>query len=316
MKQARQRGQKRDSVTLIGFGNWGTALASALWKAKIPIREIVVRRLRASDEKLARRFGARLVTLEAVGKRAATLDAEIVWICTPDAAIAAMAAMLAERWEKTGRGKAKRPVVLHSSGALASTELASVRDAGASVASVHPMMSFPRRVGAMGEVVSLRSVPFAMEGDARAIRAARRVVRELGGEPFAICTEDKTMYHAFGTFASPLVTALLMAAVQVGDAAGLAQADAMRRMRPMVEQTVANFFTNGPAKSLSGPVARGDGLTVQRHLTALETQREWKEIYRALQSFAVSALPGKEKRAMREILAESGASRARRNKAR
>ena len=287
-------------VTLIGLGNWGTALASALDAAKIPVRAIVVRKIRAEDRRLAKKYGAELRTLAGVARNAAKLEAEIFWICTPDAAIAATAAALVRQgWI------ARKPVVLHSSGALASTELAAAREAGASVASVHPMMSFPRRVGATDDAVSLRGVPFALEGDARAVRMARRVVRALGGEPFAIRTEDKAMYHAFGAFASPLVTALLTAAVKTGEAAGLSQADAMRRMRPMVERTVEKFFAHGPAKSLSGPVARGDAATVARHLAALRllTQGELLEIYCALQRFAVEALPGKNKAALGRVLA-------------
>jgi len=294
-KKAGQGGT--ESIALIGFGNWGTALAAGLCKAGIPVHEIVVRRLQDSDRRRARKLCAQLVTLAGEGRYAAKLDADILWICTPDAAIATTAAALARR----GLGRS-RPIVLHSSGALASTELAAVREAGASVASVHPLMSFPRRVAA-----SLEHVPFAVEGDARAVRAATRIVRKIGGEAFSIRTEDKTIYHAFGAFASPLVTALLTASLAAGRAAGLSQTDAMRRMQPIVERTVANFFVQGAAKSLSGPVARGDVATVARHLAALEAQpelAELREIYRALQTFAVTALPGKQKAALRKVLCD------------
>lgn len=291
--RAKSAGQKRECITLIGLGNWGTALASALFAAEIPIQEIVVRRLGNSGRRLAQKYGARLVTL-----RQATLDTEIIWICTPDAAIAKTAAALAKRGLLE-----KRQVVLHSSGALSSMELAAVRHAGASTASLHPLMSFPRRVGMKDAAASLRGVPFALEGDALAVRAAKRVVRKVGGDAFAIRTEDKALYHAYGAFASPLVTALLTAAVKTGRAAGLSQADAMRRMRPIVERTVENFFRHGPQKSLSGPVARGDAATVARHLAALRQHQGLLRIYRELQGFAVEALPGKNKAALRKVLA-------------
>ena len=290
--QVRTIQQKRDCITLIGLGNWGTALASALFSARIPIEAIVVRKLREGDRKLAQKYGARIVPF-----RQARLDAEIVWICTPDSAIAKTAAALAKRGLLE-----KSQVVLHSSGALTSTELAAARHAGASVASVHPLMSFPQRVGMKDAAASLRGVPFALEGDARAIRVATRILRKLGGEPFAIRTRNKAMYHAFGAFASPLVTALLTAALKTGRAAGLSQADAMRRMQPMVERTIENFFVHGAGKSLSGPVARGDAATVERHLAALGHTRVLLEIYRALQNFTVDALPGKNKAALRKVL--------------
>lgn len=298
-ERVKSAGQEWDGITLIGPGNWGTALASALFAVGIPIDEIVVRKLRDGNRRLAQKYGARLETL-----KSAKLDAEIIWICTPDAAIAKTAAALA----KQGLLE-KGQVVLHSSGVLASTELAAVRDAGASVASVHPLMSFPQRVGARDKTVSLRGVPFAMEGDARAVRMARRVVRALGGDAYTIRTQDKPLYHAFGAFASPLVTALLTAAVKTGCAAGISQADAIRRMQPIVERTVANFFAHGPRKSLSGPVARGDVATVERHLAALLQHQELLEIYRALQNFSVESLPGKNKKALRKMLAGEDGSK-------
>ncbi len=110
------------------------------------------------------------------------------------------------------------------------------------------------------------------------------------------------MYHAFATFYSPLVTTLLTAAQTAGRAAGLSKSETARWMRPIVERTVENFFREGAAQSLSGPVARGDTATVARHLAVLQAQPELREMYRALQSFAVTALPGKQKSELRKIL--------------
>ncbi len=302
---AQKSGAGNEGVTLVGLGNWGTALASALFAAGIPIREIVVRTLREPDHRLAKQWKTRLVTLEGVGRSAvklgAKLDAPVLWICTPDAEIARTAAALARHGIKNSH-----PVVLHSSGALASLELAALRDAGASLASAHPLMSFPNRTSFPNRVAaSLAGVPFAIEGEARAVRVARRLVRQLGGEPFSLRAEDKAMYHAYATFTSPLVTALLTAAQAAGVAAGLSKAEAARRMRPIVERTVENFFREGVAQSLSGPVARGDAATVARHLAVLKPNPSLQEIYRALQAFAVTALPGKRKPELRKILKRS-----------
>jgi predicted short-subunit dehydrogenase-like oxidoreductase (DUF2520 family) len=40
---------------------------------------------------------------------------------------------------------------------------------------------------------------------------------------------------------------------------------------PLVRATVENVFELGPAAALTGPVARGDAATVERHLTALDS---------------------------------------------
>ena len=280
-------------VTLIGYGNWGTALAFALHGGGIPLSEIVVRKLRRGGE--TEKSAARLTVLAD-----AKLDADVFWICTPDSAIAGVAEQLAKALDH--RSRRSRPIVFHSSGALASTELAALRAAGASVASVHPLMTFPRRAIAPSSRKRLVGVSFAIEGDVRASRAARKLVHALGAEPFPLAIEHKPLYHAFGAFASPMLVALLSAAVETGVAAGFTPAQARRRMRPIVERTLLNFFTQGPKKSFSGPIARGDAATVARHLDALRQHPRLLAIYGELARFALDALPAQNEEQIRKLL--------------
>ena len=67
---------------------------------------------------------------------AARADADIIWICHTDDALAETAKLLARKpgW----RGK----IMFHSSGALSSDVLAPLKRKGASTASLHPMMTF------------------------------------------------------------------------------------------------------------------------------------------------------------------------------
>lgn len=293
------------SITLIGLGNWGTALALALHAAGISVREVVVRNRRASDRRMSEKIGARLTTLQH-----SRLDADILWICTPDTRIAETAQDLAHRVAQLRRTAASartprlqqkpaRPIVLHSSGALPSAELSALRTVGASLASVHPLMTFPRKNVAH---ISLAGVPFAVEGDARACREARKLVCALGGEAFVLRAENKPLYHSFGAFASPLILALLTAATEAGVAAGLSPKDARRRMRPIAESTIRNFFADGPDKSFSGPIARGDAATIARHLDALRPHPKLANIYRELSRFALTSLPARNRMQMERLL--------------
>lgn len=231
----------------------------------------------------------------------AALAADVLWICTPDAAIASVADQLVSTLAHTSRRKP--PIVFHSSGALASTELAALQTIGASVASVHPLMTFPKRsLSRAKQPHQLVHVPFAIEGDPRACHAARKLVRAIGGEAFTLSPKNKPLYHAFGAFASPLLVALLTAAMETGVAAGFTQEQARRRMRPIVERTVLNFFANGPDKSFSGPIARGDAATVARHLEDLRSHPRLLSTYRELVRFALDSLPAQNKKQIRELL--------------
>ncbi len=165
----------------------------------------------------------------------------------PDREIAKAAGEMADA------SKWKGKVAFHSSGALASDELCVTSRRGAAVASVHPMMTFVTRLSAFAS-----GVPVAFEGDARAMRAAREIVRDLGAKVFSISKTKKSAYHAWGAFASPLLISLLVSAERVAQVAGISRVDARKKMLPMVRQTLANYAKLGPEAAFSGPIVRGD----------------------------------------------------------
>jgi predicted short-subunit dehydrogenase-like oxidoreductase (DUF2520 family) len=234
--------------------------------------------------KLARQVGASAVTVAR-----AQLRSEIIWLCVPDGAIASAAASLTDSADWTGK------VALHSSGALTSDELAVLRERGATVASVHPLMTFVR-----GSRPPLAGVPFAIEGSPKASRAARTIIRDLCGQSFTIRKEQKEAYHAWGMFASPLLTALLAATERVAVAAGVSRNSARERMLPILLQTLANYARFGAPGSFSGPIARGDVATVRKHLKVLAPGL--REVYIALACSALRDLPAKNREALEKVL--------------
>ena len=279
---------RKPRIAIVGAGNLGSALAVSLRRAGFTVDAVIARPTGNSINRarqLAKQIGARALT------DAADLRAELVWFCVPDSEIGRAARMLAQRvrWKGT--------VALHSSGALTSDELEPLRQCGAAVASVHPLMTF-----VAGSRPALDGVPFAIEGDLRAVRMARQIVRELGGQPFAIRKKDKAAYHAWGTFASPLLTALLATTERVAVSAGLKRKAASRRMIPILLQTLANYAQRGAAKSFSGPIVRGDVDTVNRHLKVLESIPAAREVYASLARAGLQFLPVTHKNALRRLL--------------
>jgi predicted short-subunit dehydrogenase-like oxidoreductase (DUF2520 family) len=277
------------TVSIVGPGRLGTALALNLTQSGCEVQFFVVRSRRAVSKEtlnLARRVKAKLV---AVGET--PLDSNLVWITVPDDAIAGVATQIAlmQPW----RGK----VVFHSSGALTSDVLAPLRDRGAKVASVHPGMTFVRQA-----VPRLKGVPFGVEGDASAVRLARRIIRDLGGTAHAIAKPNKVLYHAFGSFASPMLIALVTGLEQVGKAAGIKQSDLRTMASPLLQQTLRNYMEHGAAAAFSGPLVRGDVATIRRHLEALRTVPKAREVYLALAKLAVTKLPVKNREAVEREL--------------
>jgi predicted short-subunit dehydrogenase-like oxidoreductase (DUF2520 family) len=278
-------------IAIVGPGNLGTTLAIALHRAGYKIDEIVSRQQTSSrvrGVRLARRVAARYCDVNH-----ATLAADVVWLCVPDREIRNCAQSLIPRsnW--------KTKVVLHSSGALGSDELKPFRRKGAAVASLHPFMTFVSRA-----VPLLKAVPFAVEGDRRAVRVARRITRDLGAQVFTISKKNKPAYHAWGSFASPLLVALLVTAEEVAAAAGVSATVARRRMLPILRQTLANYAEVGGPGAFSGPIIRGDVATLRKHLKVLRKLPRAQATYLALARSAMHNLPVGNRRQLTRLLDE------------
>lgn len=280
------------TVSIVGTGNLAQALGPALKDAGYIVDAVLSRsnaRSRKRAEALAVALRSTPVTLDDFRPKS-----EIIWLLHTDDALSVTAQKLAQH------GNWKSKVVLHSSGALSSEVLAPLRRAGAFTASLHPMMTFvPGGAG-----IDISKVPFAVEGDRGGIRAAKEIVRRLGAQVFEIHKEAKVLYHALGSFSSPMVVATLVTAERIGKAAGLSLKEVRKIMTPILLQTTVNYLQRGPALAFSGPIKRGDLNTVRRHLQELAPVPGATELYRALVKSALIDLPAMRKKEMSDLLAK------------
>ncbi|HET8667794.1 MAG TPA: Rossmann-like and DUF2520 domain-containing protein [Terriglobales bacterium] len=280
--------RKKLKFAVVGAGRLGTALAWALHANGYDISEIVTRGGAPSFRRarqIARQLGAKAVNT------GTPLTADITWICVPDDAIRSCAAILAGTQDWSGK------VVFHASGALSSDELSALSARGAAVASVHPMMSF-----VSGVAPDLAGVTFAVEGDAAAVRFARRIVRDLKANALAIRKSDKVLYHAWGAFGSPLIVAELAAAECVAAAIGISSKQARKTLAPMLRRTIENYIQHGAAAAFSGPIVRGDVETVSRHVRALKKVPQAREVYLILARAALKDLPAMNRRGLEKVI--------------
>jgi predicted short-subunit dehydrogenase-like oxidoreductase (DUF2520 family) len=275
-------------IAIVGPGRLGSALAQQLRRVGYRITEVVSRNNIASRRK-AWALAKKVHAVAALTNP--PLDAELVWFCVPDREIAKAARQMAQMTDW------KDKIAFHSSGALASDELQVLRRRGAAVASVHPLMTFVR-----ASVPSLRGISLALEGDARALRVAREIARDLGAEAFSISKTKKSVYHAWGGFTSPLLIALLVTGERVAQAAGLSPADARKKMLPIVRQTLANYAKLGPAGAFTGPIVRGDAQVVRKHVKELRKIPGAKDVYLALARAGFRYLPLRNRKELERLL--------------
>ncbi len=266
----------KPSISIIGTGRLGSALALALHRSGYPIVGLVASHL-VNAEATARLLRQRERKASPVVLSAKDIkrlpQSDITLICTPDDEIEKLAGRLA--------GHIQTRTVLHTSGALSSAVLAPLARTGLHTGSIHPLISVSEpRTGA----AAFAGAFFCVEGDPQAIRIARRIVRDLNGSAFSIPSESKALYHAAAVMASPHATTLFDIAVSTLAATGLDRRMAKKVLIPLMESTAQNLKTSETADALTGTFARGDVATVKRHLKALGGKEHGpaREIYKLL----------------------------------
>lgn len=258
----------KPKVAIVGCGRVGTNLARYLHQAGYPIVGLASRSL-ASAKRAADLSGQG--PCGPIGP-ALTAGADIVFVTTPDDAIAGVCDQLA-----AGGCLGPGAVVLHCSGAQPSTVL----DAGGrATGSLHPLQSIAAADLAFNP---FKGAMMAVEGTPEAVALAKVLAADLGGIAFGIRTEAKTLYHAAAVAASNYLTTLMDMALALLETAGIDPAQGMDVIHPLVMGTLGNIRARGTAKALTGPVARGDAGTIAGHVDAMAVLAgQWLPLYRAM----------------------------------
>jgi predicted short-subunit dehydrogenase-like oxidoreductase (DUF2520 family) len=258
-----------ERIGIVGAGRAGSALARALAAGGWPV-VAVASRTPASAARLA----AALPHAVAMPSPQAVAEAaDLVFLTVPDAAIGSVAA-----------GVAWRPgqAVAHTSGVDSLGPLAPAQAAGALVGSLHPLQTFGP-LSAADPLAAFAGITCALEGDAALLPRLEAVVAALGARPLRLPSEAKPLYHAAAVVASNYLVTLLHLAADLWGAFGVDQETAIAALLPLVQGAVANVAAHGPRRALTGPIARGDAATVEKHLAAIAQARpEALEAYRAL----------------------------------
>ncbi len=240
-----------DSVGIVGPGRAGIGLGLALAKQGVTVW-IHGRRPRRLPELLVYSWG---------GWPQWIREAAVILLAVPDGDISAVAAALAS--ETSLRDT---QVILHVSGVHDATVLNPLRSTGAALGSLHPLQSFGDPSTSADR---LKGAIAAVEGDASAVRAAEELAALIGLRTVRIPTESKALYHAGAVFASNYLVTLITTAKRLFEASGLPGGRAREALRTLASNTLENTLEQDPASALTGPIARGDIDTVQKHLEAL-----------------------------------------------
>lgn len=221
-------------LTIVGAGKLGGSLASA-----------------ARDAGLEVTVAAR----EDVAERSAASDA--VLLCVPDGEIASAC-------ELAAAADPPPASIGHTSGATTLDALGTATARRIPTFSLHPVQTFP------DERTSPQGAPCGISGsDQSALALARELAERLGMKPLEIPEHHRAAYHAAAAMASNYLVVLEESAAELLERVGVEDARAL--LSPLVLRSAANWSERG-ADALTGPIARGDEATVERHREAIEEQ--------------------------------------------
>ncbi|HNU85266.1 MAG: DUF2520 domain-containing protein [Pseudomonadota bacterium] len=263
----------RERIAILGPGKAGTAVGHLLAKAGHEITAVAGRRLEAARLAAALTGGAATTDFAEAAR-----GADCVFITTSDDAIETVCNTVA-----AGGGFRKGMKVAHVSGAGGLGLLRAARRRGCRVGCIHPLQTFADVESA---VVKIPGSTFGITADADIVPWADRMVTDLGGRPFHVPEEDKPLYHAAACMASNYLVTLMFLVEEVYGRIGLSRREAHEAFWPLVRGTVANLETRGTLPSLTGPIARGDGGTVRKHLRGFRRRfPEMTKLYREMGLF-------------------------------
>jgi predicted short-subunit dehydrogenase-like oxidoreductase (DUF2520 family) len=257
----RRKRLKQPSISLVGAGIVGTTLVTLLAKERYRVASVIGRNGPAAVAL------ARSVACPRVSTEIADIDrtADVIIFAVRDGDLAAAVRSLALIRGLKLRGR----TVLHTSGVHTAEALAPLRKSGASVASFHPLQTFPRGGPPARVRASLRGIYYGIDGDDAAVDVARKLAADLGGKPLLVPAAMRPVYHAAAVFASGYLAVVMHAVASLSKTAGLGL-PWTEIFGPLMTATMENTVRSSPADAFTGPVLRGDLGTIGVHLEALE----------------------------------------------
>ncbi len=238
----------------IGAGTVGTALAFLLSSKGYRVTSASSRSL-TSAENLAKAVDG----CHPFSNSQNVVDtAELVFITTSDDAIAKVASQV--QW-RDGQS------AVHCSGADSTAILEPAKKAGARVGVFHPLQSYASVAQA---IENTPGSTFALEAGEPLLTTLKDMAIAIGGHWVELKASDMAAYHTAAVIASNYLTTLVKSATDLWQTFSIPPEQATRALLPLLRGTLHNIDAMGIPLCLTGPIARGDTGTIEKHIDTLQ----------------------------------------------
>ena len=195
----------------------------------------------------------------------------ITFLTVPDGEIPGASKKLASS-EASFSGK----IVVHCSGVFSSEILHELAEKGALTACFHPL----RAVGP--DTHSFKGIFFDLEGQEEAVSQLENLAEKIGAKSIRVSSEEKELLHISAVMVSNYTVTLADLALRISANNKASERELLDALLPLMNSSFENLDRLSPAEALTGPIARGDIQTVQKHLKLLQNKPELLSIYKHL----------------------------------
>jgi predicted short-subunit dehydrogenase-like oxidoreductase (DUF2520 family) len=255
----------KSKIAVIGAGRVSYSLVNALVKSGFNVSTIVSRSVTSAKTLAVRlkikNFSSDLYSL--------TADPKIFFLSVPDNQISKVAKEISKL-----NLDFENSIFIHLSGAENISVLDALKKKGAYTASFHIMQTFPDK-----KLFNLKNSYAAIETkNKKAESFLFTLAKRLNLHPFKISSQNKIYYHLAGVYSSNFLVANQYYVKKLFDRTNFG-VDYKKVFHPISEMTLKNVKEKDVQNAVSGPVARGDIITVKKHLKILRNDNTLRSNY-------------------------------------
>lgn len=189
-------------------------------------------------------------------------EADIFIMCISDDAI-----------EETAQEIAlpENAIIIHTSGSQSINKLAYTTTENIGV--FYPLQTFTK-----SKRVSFEDVPILIEAEnTYTVKVLKKLGKSISKKVIQVGSKDRMAIHVAAVFACNFTNHLFGAANNILKRQGFE----FELLRPLIAETINKSLDIGPENAQTGPAARGDLQTLDKHMSFLE-KSEYKDLYQLI----------------------------------